>query len=274
MKKKGTTIMKIGFIGCGNMGSALVKAVAECVCEKELLLCDHHEERTKALATLCDGSFCGLETVASESDILFLGVKPQVLDTLAYELCPLLEARADAPVLVSMAAGVSLWSLGRMFPDGAKLVRIMPNLPVSIGAGVILYCAEETVSEKELSTVLALLEKAGSLVPVPESKFDAATSVSGCGPAFAAMFAEALADGAVQCGLPRKTALTLAAETLKGTSEMLLQTETHPDALKDAVCSPGGTTIEGVLALENGGFRAAAANAVIAAFKKTLALQE
>lgn len=266
--------MKIGFIGCGNMGSALVRAVAKCEWEKELFLCDHHEEKTKALAEVCGGSFCDMETIVSESDILFLGVKPQAMDALADELFPLLEARSDTPVLVSMAAGISLWSLEKMFPEGSKLVRIMPNIPVSVGAGVILYHAGETVSANELKTVTTVLQKAGTLVPVPENKFDAATSVSGCGPAFAAVFVEALADGAVKCGLPRDTALTLAAETLKGTAEQLLQTETHPGALKDAVCSPGGTTIEGVLALENGGFRAAVANAVIAAYEKTLALQE
>ena len=266
--------MKIGFIGCGNMGSALVKAAYGSECEKELLLCDHHRERTEALAALCGGTVCGLETVSGESDVLFLGVKPQALESLAYELCPLLEAREEMPLLVSMAAGISLPSLKRMFPEGAKLIRIMPNLPVSVGAGVILYHAGETVSEEELHTVLTVLRKAGTLVPVSEGKFDAATSVSGCGPAFVCLFVEALADGAVQCGLPRGTAVKLAAETLKGTAEMLLQTETHPGALKDAVCSPGGTTIEGVLALEQGAFRSAAASAVIAAYEKTLALEE
>ena len=266
--------MKIGFIGCGNMGSALIKAAANSDSKKELLLCDHHKERTEALAALCGGTVCDFETTARDSDVLFLGVKPQGMPVLADELCPILKARKEMPLLVSMAAGISLWSLTRMFPDGAKLVRIMPNLPVSIGAGVILYHAGENVSETELHTVLALLQKAGTLVPIPEGKFDAATCVSGCGPAFAAMFIEALADGAVRCGLPRGTAVKLAAETLKATAEMLLQTETHPGALKDAVCSPGGTTIEGVLALENGAFRAAAASAVIAAYEKTLELEQ
>ena len=266
--------MKIGFIGCGNMGSALVKAAAGSECEKELLLCDHHRERTEALAALCGGTVCDLETTARESDVLFLGVKPQVLGSLADDLRAIPEARKKMPLLVSMAAGISLPSLERMFPCGAKLVRIMPNLPVSVGAGVILYHAGENVSEEELHTVLTVLQKAGTLVPVSEGKFDAATCVSGCGPAFAAMFAEALADGAVQCGLPRGTAMKLAAETLKGTAEMLLQTETHPGALKDAVCSPGGTTIEGVLALEESAFRSAVASAVIAAYEKTLMLED
>ena len=151
------------------------------------------------------------------------------------------------------------------------MVRIMPNTPAAIGAGVVQLCAADVTGE-EKEELLHLLSGAGLVDEIPESLMDAASAVSGCGPAFAYLFLEALADGAVACGLPRDKALRYAARMLEGAARLADQSGTHPGVLKDAVCSPGGSTIEGVRVLEEHGFRAAAADAVIASYRKTLEL--
>jgi pyrroline-5-carboxylate reductase len=170
-----------------------------------------------------------------------------------------------------MAAGIPLDAIKKGLGEGISLIRIMPNTPVSVGEGVIAYCTELLSSEKE-AAFCSLLSVAGLVQKIEEAKIDAASALHGCGPAFVYLFIEALADGAVACGLPRDTALSFAAKTVKGAAEMVLETGKHPGALKDAVTSPGGTTIEGVRVLEEQGFRGAAMDAVIAAYEKTLAL--
>ena len=152
------------------------------------------------------------------------------------------------------------------------VIRIMPNTPAAIGAGVVQYCGQ-AVTVEELDDFAALIAPAGLVDPVSESLIDAASAVSGCGPAFAYLFAEALADGGVACGLPRDKAMAYAAQMLAGSARMVLESGKHPGALKDAVCSPGGTTIQGIRTLEERGFRAAAMDAVIAAYEKTLKLR-
>lgn len=262
----------IGFIGCGNMGSALARAVAQKSEGNALLFCDTDEKKAKALADALGGACVNLQTAASKSDMLFLGVKPQGMQALAQELNPTLQARKPSPVLVSMAAGVNLATLASYFLPEIPMLRIMPNLPVSVGAGIVLYCANALATEEQQAELAALLSAAGMIDCIQESLLDAASALYGCGPAFAALFVEALADGAVRCGLPREKALVYAEQTLNGTAQMLLSTKQHPGALKDAVCSPAGTTIAGVQALEEGGFRATAMNAVIQAYLRTLQL--
>ena len=154
------------------------------------------------------------------------------------------------------------------------MIRIMPNTPVAVGEGMILYDANSTVTDEQIRVFLEGLSAAGCLDRIPERLIDAAGSLSGCGPAFVYLFAEALADGGVECGVPRDKAQLYAAQTLLGAAEMLLATGKHPGELKDAVCSPGGTTIAGVHALENGAFRATVSNAVTAAFEKTAKLKK
>ena len=261
-----------GFIGCGNMGGALAKAVAESDADVALLLCDACAERAETKALALGATANAMQTVVRESDYLFLGVKPQTLPTLFEALKPMLDARKTPPVLVSMAAGISLATLGAYAGEGAPIIRIMPNMPVAAGEGMILYTANERVSDEALAIFCRALARAGVLDRIEEAKIDAASALSGCGPAFVYLFAEALADGAVACGLPREKALLYAAQTLAGAAEMLLTTGEHPGTLKDAVCSPGGSTIEGVKALEEGAFRATAMQAVIASYEKTLRL--
>ena len=152
--------------------------------------------------------------------------------------------------------------------DGAPVIRIMPNIPVSVGGGVTLLTAAESVKEEEKRFVKELLGSSGLVAELSENLLDAATGVTGCGPAYAAMFIEALADGAVACGLPRRAALDYAAQMVIGTAKLLLETGEHPGALKDRVCSPAGSTIQGVRRLEEGAFRASVMDAVIAAYEK------
>ncbi|MBR5672722.1 MAG: pyrroline-5-carboxylate reductase, partial [Spirochaetales bacterium] len=201
---------------------------------------------------------------------IFLGVKPQVMADMLGEIKKTLAGRKDHFVLVSMAAGISIERLIKMAGDW-PIIRIMPNIPASVGEGMILYCSHKA-GESDIEAFLCAMGHAGKLAAVDEKLIDAGSAVSGCGPAYAFMFIEALADGGVDCGLPRAQAQLLAAQTLLGAAKMVIETGRHPGELKDAVCSPGGTTIEGVLALEQGGFRGTVSEAVIAAYDKTKGL--
>lgn len=264
-----------GFIGCGNMGGALASAVAKTVKGEELLFCDASLEKAQDLASKFGAEACAdAKKVAKECRFLFLGVKPQGFDGLFAKLAPVLSARTDRFVLITMAAGVSLSRVAKLAGCDCPIIRIMPNTPVAVGEGMILYSTTDNVTADELQTFTSALSAAGCLDAIPEDKIDAASALSGCGPAFVYLFAEALADGGVECGLPRDKALLYAAQTLKGAAELLLESGKHPGELKDAVCSPGGTTIAGVHALEDCGFRAAAINAVTAAYDRTLELKK
>ena len=264
-------MIKVGFIGAGNMGSALARAAA-LASGVSVAIYDKCEEKAKSVAHEIGADNLPLESLVSECDFIFLAVKPNIVPIVAKEISPILKKRADY-TLVSMAAGVSLEKLSSYF-DGISLpiIRIMPNTPCAVSHGMTLFCKNALVSEESVSKFETVMAKSGTLDAIDEALIDAASAVSGCGPAFAYMFIEALADGAVECGLPRDKALLYAAETLVGAAEMVKRTGIHPEALKDAVCSPGGSTIEGVHALEEGSFRATTSNAVLAAYKKTKAL--
>ncbi len=264
--------MKIGFIGAGNMGGALARAAAKAVAPENIYLADHFAEKAQALA---DDLGCNTATglqIAADCDFIFLGVKPQVMADMLSQIAPVLAQRTDRFVLVSMAAGISMKDIQSMAGGSYAVIRIMPNLPVSVGSGMILYDTTENVSEGDIDTFCKALSCAGLLDRLPEKLIDAGSALSGCGPAFVCLFVEALADGAVACGLPREQAVRYAEQTLAGTAEMLLQSGQHPGALKDAVCSPGGSTIAGVGALEQGGFRASVMDAVASAYQRTLEL--
>mgnify|MGYP002615056321 FL=1 len=170
-----------------------------------------------------------------------------------------------------MAAGLTARRIQELAGADYPVIRLMPNTPAEVGAGVIQFCGVD-VEPGELKDFQTLLAPAGLVDQVDEGLIDAACALSGCGPAFCALLAEALADGAVACGLPRDKARRYAAQTMEGTAKLMRQTGAHPGAVKDAVCSPGGSTIQGVRVLEANGFRAAAIDAVIAAFEQTQAL--
>lgn len=257
--------MKYGFIGCGNMGGAIARALSNTT--KEITLADKAIDKAQELAAELSIK-CGTnEEVIGSSDVVFLAVKPQmrqeVLDSLKGLL---LEKR---PVLVTMLAGTEIATLENQLGEKLPIIRIMPNTPVGVGKGLILYCRNEAVSDEVLHAVVADLQPAGYLDELAENLIDAGSSVSGCGPAYMYMFIEALADGGVACGLPRDKALKYAELTMIGSGELAFQSDKHPEQLKDEVCSPGGSTIMGVKALEEKGFRDAAISAVLAAHKKT-----
>ena len=261
--------MKIGFIGAGNMGGALATAAKKT--SHEILLSDASSNKAEALANAISAKAVTSKEICEYADMIFLGVKPQVLDKVAKEILPYFKNRKSLPVLVSMAAAVSIERLSVLFPD-FPIIRIMPNTPVSVGAGMILYTLGEGVSEDDEALFTGVLKFAGTLDKIDEKLIDAASAVSGCGPAFVYMFIDALADGGVKCGLPRDKALKYASAAVLGAAKLQLESGIHPDVLKDAVCSPGGTTIAGVAALEKGAFRSSGINAVESAYKRTLEL--
>ena len=258
----------IGFLGAGNMGGALARAVAKA--GYEVYLSNRRAEKTEALAREIGPLAYPSDNarIAGSCRLVFLGVKPHMLADLAKEVRPVLDARRDHFCLVSMAAGVTLARLSELFGAGASILRVMPNTPCAVGEGVIPWCAGERALPEDKALLQSALSRAGLTDPLEESLMDAASALSGCGPAFVYQFMEALADGAVACGLPREKALRYAAQTILGAGKLALSDGRHPGALKDAVCSPGGSTIRGVLALEEKSFRGAASAAVLAAYER------
>lgn len=263
-----------GFLGCGNMGGALARAAAQVLPGDQIAVCDRHPDKSADLTGSSRAVLTDAETAAAKSRYLFLGVKPQAMEALFDQIRPVLQARQDRFVLVSMAAAVSIAQLEQMAGMECPMIRIMPNTPTAVGEGMILYARSSGVTQADLDGFLAGMAKAGQLDEIPEKLIDGAGCVSGCGPAFVCLFAEALADAGVECGVPRTKAQLYAAQTLLGTAKLLLKSGQHPGQLKDAVCSPGGTTIAGVHALERDGFRAAVMDAVTAAMEKTLRMKK
>lgn len=261
--------MKLGFIGCGNMGSALMKAALKKVSADEIIISDHHtgllEEYAKSFGIRTGSS----GDVASDAKFVFIGVKPQGLKALFDEIGDTIRSRSDRFIIVSMAAGIAVKQICSFIGKDVPVIRIMPNTPVSVGEGMILYTANSLVSADEIDEFCDSISRSGSLDSIDESKIDAASAISGCGPAFVDLFIEAMADGGVECGLPRQKALLYAAQTLLGSAKLMLDSGKHPAELKDAVCSPAGSTIAGVHALENGAFRSNVINAVVSAYERT-----
>ena len=256
-----------GFIGIGNMGGAIAMAAAKAVDPAEILVSAQHPEKAAAFSAQYGTVPSDNKTIAREAKFVVLGVKPQYMDSVLRELKPILEVRTDC-VLVTMAAGLTMNAISCMVGGGYPVIRIMPNTPAKIGQGVILYDCNDRVLKEDVDEFLKAMAPAGMVDHLPEKLIDAGSAVSGCGPAFVSLFIEALADGGVACGLPRAKALEYAAQTVMGTAKLMLESGAHPGQMKDAVCSPGGTTIQGVRALERGGFRGDVMEAVIAAYEK------
>ena len=244
-----------GFIGTGNMGGALARAARKRLSGGEILLANRSAAKAEALAQELDCRAVDNAAVAAGADYIFLGVKPYMVAGLMEKIGPVLAARKDRFVLVSMAAALTIPDLRERGCRDWPLIRIMPNTPSAIGEGVIFYTCDGVTAEEE-AAFLENMAGAGRLLPLDDHLMDAGSAVAGCGPAFVDLFIEAMADGGVACGLTRPMRL-------------MRETGRHPGALKDAVCSPGGATIQGVRALEAGGFRSAVMEAVIAAYEKS-----
>jgi len=260
----------IGFVGTGNMGGALARAAAKDK-ENSLLLANRTASKAQALADEIGGSVTDNAGVIRDADYIFIGVKPQMLHGLAAACADEFKKRGDGFVIVSMAAGSSIELIQSLF-GSYPVIRIMPNTPAAIGLGMILYACSKEVSEAQEQAFLKAMSGAGRFLKIEEKLIDAGSAVSGCGPAFADLFIEALADGGVACGLPRKQAMEMAAQMLLGSAALVLESGKHPGRLKDEVCSPGGSTIQGVRKLEEKGFRSAVFEAVVAAYEKNKSL--
>ena len=255
--------MKYGFIGCGNMGGAIAQALSQVT--KDILITDR-SGKAKALAHRLGIRYGTAEEIAENCDRIFLAVKPQMMADALTPLQPILAQRK--PLLISMAAGLKIQKLLELAGASLPMIRIMPNTPVAVGKGLILHCKNDLVSDEIMEDFLCDMRLCGILDAVDEKLFDAAGTVSGCTPAYYYMLIEAMADGAVACGVPRAKAMTYAAAAMAGAAEMVLQTGKHPGQLKDEVCSPGGSTIAGVRVLEEKGFRSAAVECIVAACKR------
>ena len=261
--------MRYGFIGCGNMGGAVARAVCRGAGAGQVVLANRTAAKAQALAAELGCEAVSSNAGAAACDFIFLGVKPQMMAGVLAEIAPVLAGRNTPFVLVSMAAGLSMARLLEMAGGAYPIIRMMPNTPVAVGAGMIQYCSQG-VPDDRLQAWRQAMAPAGRLDEVSESQIDAASCVSGCGPAWAYQFIEALADGGVAAGLPRAKAQEYAAQMLLGSARMVLESGQHPGTLKDAVCSPGGSTIQGVRLLEERAFRGAVTDAVLAAYDKTL----
>lgn len=262
-----------GFIGTGNMGGAVARAVRKHLDGERLLLANRTASKAEALAQELGCRTVDNETVAETANFIFLGVKPQMMAALLAELGPVLARRTNRFILVTMAAGLTIARIQELSGGNYPVIRIMPNTPAAIGEGMVLYTCSEGVSPDEEQVFLEAMSGAGRLSALSESLMDAGSAVAGCGPAFVDLFIEALADGGVACGLPRAQALEFAAQMTAGAAKLVLSSGQHPGALKDAVCSPGGTTIQGVRALEAAGLRSAVIEAVLASYEKNFDLK-
>ena len=254
----------IGFLGCGNMGGAILGGLAE-VPGLELYGYNRTPQRLEPLCAKGVTAVPEIPGIAARCDILVIGVKPYLVGGVLAEALPSLKPDS---VVISIAAGVSLESLAGYAGEATKIIRVMPNTPAMVGQGMASISPNGMVTAEETADAVAVFSSFGKAEVVDEKMIDAVCGLSGSGPAYVYLFIEALADGAVLEGMPRQMAYTFAAQTVLGAAKMVLKTGAHPGALKDAVCSPGGTTIEAVRTLEEGGFRAAAMNAVRASAEK------
>lgn len=266
--------MTAGFIGTGNMGGALAKVTRKSAGDElKILLSSHNMKKAQALAENVAGDVEIMDNlkVAYRSDFIFLGVKPQMIDEVLSEISGVLQKRAgnnEKFTLVSVAAGISMEKIALLLGANYPIIRILPNTPIETGKGIILYICNRNADDYTIKSKFKDLLKAGGfLYFITENLMDAASSLTGCSPAYVYMFIEAMADAGVAMGLEWEEALLLSSVTVSGSAQMVLNGD-HPSKLKEMVCSPGGTTIEGVRKLEEKGFRSAIMEALIAAYEK------
>lgn len=259
----------IGFIGGGNMATAIIGGILHSglATKEQIIAADKMEQALDALQERF-----GIRTAhsnqeaAQAADILFLAVKPHILPDAAAEIR---DSIGPDTLLVSIAAGKSISAIESLFGKEIRLIRAMPNTPALVGEGMSALCANPNVSETELDETRAIFDSFGSCEIVPESMMDTVVGVSGSSPAYVYLLIEAMADAAVADGMPRAQAYKFAAQSVLGSAKMVLETGSHPGALKDAVCSPGGTTIEAVAILEEEGMRYAVIRAQRACVQKS-----
>lgn len=246
---------KIGFIGAGNMASTIIDGLVNNFknINDKIYAADIIREKAEGLCNGLNINQCESNArIAEECDIIFLAIKPNVYQSVLEEINSYMNSEK---LIISMVAGVTIDDIRRYFEQTVKIIRIMPNVGVTVGEGMIALSVDNNVTREELDLVIDLLGSIGRVDEIEEHLMDAVTNISGCSPAYIAMFLEALADGSVLQGMPRDKAYIYAAQTLIGTGKMILEKGIHPGELKDMVSSPAGVTIEGVYNLEKRGFR-------------------
>jgi pyrroline-5-carboxylate reductase len=259
---------RVGFVGSGNMGEALIRGLTKTglIPPDALVVSDVRAERLAEIRRQYGVHTTGdnVELVRGV-DVVILAVKPQVLRDVLEEIAPATPGR----LLVSVAAGVSTAEIRRHVPPGTRLIRVMPNTPALVLEGATAIARATGLQEGDLDTAREIFEAVGRVVILDEELMDAVTGLSGSGPAYIALVVESLADGGVRVGLDRKTAMTLAMQTVLGAARLLIETGIHPGQLKDMVSSPGGTTIAGIHTLEAGGLRRTLIDAVVRATQRS-----
>jgi len=254
---------KVGFIGAGNMGSAILRGAldADYLKPAQVVVCDTSRRRMEELAdefpsvTYCDSA----SDLVEQCDMIILAVKPQYLQGVIDDIRPALMGKS----VISIAAGWTIPMLANALQgSGAAYMRVMPNTPAMVGEGMTALCDDSTFTKDDFAFAKGIFDAVGRTVVLPEHLFDGVIAISGSSPAYVYMMIEAMADAGVKEGLPRSRAYEMAAQSVLGSALMVLSSGTHPAGLKDAVCSPGGTTIEAVEELERKGFRAAIMDAM------------
>ncbi len=259
---------RLAIIGAGAMGSALVRGLIQSGKLKadQIVASDIDEERLKQLQPFGVQTTNDNKLAVQQSDVALLCVKPQVMDEVLAEISPAVDPKKHC--VISIAAGIPISRLESALPEGTPVVRVMPNTPTQVLAGASAIALGTNATELHRQIAHEIFSAVGLVIDVPEKLIDAVTALSGSGPAYVFVFAEALADAGVNLGLPRAVALKLAAQTLLGAAKMLLETGKHPAELKDMVTSPGGTTIAALSVLERKAFRGAIIEAVTVAHQR------
>lgn len=257
---------ELGFIGTGSMGGAL----AVCPCKKfpeKVIVSNRTMVKAQAIAEKYGCAVGSFAEVARESRYIIIGTLPGAVCGVISDILPEIKASGERKVIVSMSGSTTLAEMEAVAGD-IPFIRILPNTPVAVGMGLIFYCAGKNATANDVNGLMSLMACCGAFEQLDERLFGAGSAVAGCGPAFAAIFIDALADGGVMAGIPRAKAIRFAEQMLLGTAQLALDTRKHPAQLRDDVASPGGSTIEGIKALEEGGLRAAVIDAVVRAWKK------
>ena len=253
---------RIGFLGAGNMGEAMIKGLTQAglVPAASIGATDARADRLDQMARQCGiRAFANNPALVAESDVIILAVKPQIMAPVLREIAAAVDG---TKLIISLAAGVATRTLREHLAKPARLIRVMPNTPALVLEGATAIARAEGLEEGDLEIAQALFGAVGRVVVLDEDHLDAVTGLSGSGPGYIAIVIEALADGGVKMGLDRATAMTLATQTVLGSARLILETGMHPGQLKDMVASPGGTTIAGIAALEDGGIRRTIISAV------------
>jgi pyrroline-5-carboxylate reductase len=259
-------MFSLGFLGAGQMGSAIIGGLKEKAADTECLFFDADQNRSKEVARRFNAAAEeNIGAVMAKADGVIIAVKPQIYPNIAAEIA---ENYREGTLLLSIMAGVTVATLEENLPESAKVIRLMPNTAMAVNAGVCLLSANKNVTDAEKQRIIDLLSLLGMVKEIPEKNMNAAMALSGSGPAFFYTMIEGMMLGGIKAGLPKKDALELSAQTMLGAAEMLLATGESASVLRDQVLSPAGTTIEGVRVLEEGGFRSDVINAVEATYRR------